>query len=56
MPNTISQKEFNDLLAHKNATALLLERIFKPEKYPEFHAYLDFLHERWIASWKTKGN
>lgn len=35
---------------HKKATDLLLERIFAPERFPDFHAYLDRLHEQWIKS------
>jgi len=42
------EDEFNKLYNNKKATALMIERVFKPEKYPEFHFHLDVIHELWI--------
>lgn len=39
----MTQAEFDKLSIDQR-----IERIFKPEKYPEFHAFLDELHEAWI--------
>jgi hypothetical protein len=44
----MNQTEFDKLYYSKKATELLLERVFKPEKYPEFHTFLDQIHEQWI--------
>lgn len=43
------QAEFDRLLSHKKSSDLMIERIFKPEKYPEFHLYLNMIHEEWIV-------
>ena len=41
-------EEFDELYYNKKSTLLMLERVFKPEKYPEFHVFLFKLHEKWI--------
>lgn len=42
--------EFDKLYYHKKGTELMLERVFNPKKYPEFHQYLDQLHEKWMKT------
>lgn len=43
-------EEFQKLYYDKKGRTLELmtERIFKPTKYPEFHDYLNCIHEHWI--------
>mgnify|MGYP001426112864 CR=1 FL=1 len=31
----------------------IIHRLFRPEKYPEFHAALDNIHEEWIKRMRT---
>ena len=40
--------EFDRLMKHKQTTALMLERIFNPKKFPGFHRHLDIIHELWM--------
>lgn len=51
----MTKEEFEKLYSSKQSTAMLLERIFNPQKYPDFHAYLENLHEDWIKSMKIGG-
>jgi hypothetical protein len=44
------QAEFEKNYYSKKAIDWMLERVFKPDKYPEFHDYLNHVHEEWIAS------
>lgn len=47
------QVEFDRILNNKKSVDLLLERIFKPEKYKDFHDYLDYVHAEWVKSMWT---
>ena len=46
----MTEREFDAIL--NRGVDAITERLFKPDKYPDFHAYLDALHERWIAKMK----
>ena len=42
----VFQAEFDRLMDHKKqSTELVLERVFKPAKYPEFHRHLEIIHD-----------
>jgi len=50
----MNQEEFDKIYFSKKSTDQLLERVFKPEKYKEFHEYLNKLHEEWLGYWRKK--
>lgn len=40
--------EFERINNHKKSAAMLIEMTLKPEKFKEFHEYLNFVHEEWL--------
>lgn len=46
--HTLFAKEFNQMMDNKKSTELILDRLFKPTKYPNFHFHIEVLHELWL--------